>query len=115
MNPVKKMSVLKLKSRRKKTKDDKPKLVEKVTKVKEKDKLKCKHSEKDEVDSCSKAKLIKTKEVVKDEGQVSKGASGTDEVVNLQELRTISSGKSVTIPVDAFQSLVDYVRYVKYM
>ena len=53
-------------------------------------------------------------EGVKDEGQVSKGASGTDQVVNLDELRSISSGKSVTIPVDTFQSLVDFVRYVKY-
>ena len=89
--------------------------MEKVSKVKENEKLKCKHSAKDEVDSQSKAKQIKTKEGVKDEGQVSKDAPGTDEVVNLQELRTISSGKSVTIPVDAFQLLVDFVRYVKYM
>ena len=89
--------------------------MEKVCKVKGKEKLKCKHSSKDEADSRSKAKQIKTKEGVKDEGQVSKGVSGTDQVVNLDELRSISSGKSVTIPVDAFQLLVDFVRYVKYM
>ena len=48
--------IVKAKNKKKKTKEDKPKLVEKVSKVKGKEKLKCKHSSKDEADSHSKAK-----------------------------------------------------------
>ena len=96
-------------------KKEQPKLSAKVNKGYKKEKCKCKHADSEESKSPAKAKKAKSKKDVKSVSDKSKESKGDQQLVNLDEMRTISSSKSVTIPADAFQSVVDFVRFVKYM
>ena len=109
---------VKPKSKKKKVKKDIPKLSGKVSKGYEKYKQKCKHSDSVESASAAKAKKARSKsdmKIVEDVSEENDSSKGDEKTLNVDDLRTISSGKSITIPAEAFQSLIDFVRYVKYM
>ena len=51
---------------------------------------------------------------VEDVSEENDSSKGDEKTLNVNELRTISSGKSIVTPAEAFQSLIDFVRYIKY-